>query len=162
MSYKSTITGELHDTEESLVEELIETYVDLQREKYQIQSAEASLMETVIQLSAVNHVQSNAKTKVQTLMGTTQSMKITPRENVTYEKTPDGDPALESMYAEFPLLQQMVRLDYREKGTQIAKFLASYLSDETDLSSKDSLLAERLLSLRLTKAGKPAIKVETL
>ena len=61
MSYKSTITGELHDTKESIVEELIETYVDLQREKFQIQSAEAKLLETVIQLSAVNHVQSGAR-----------------------------------------------------------------------------------------------------
>ena len=127
MSYKSTITGELHDTKESIVEELIETYVDLQREKFQIQSAEAKLLETVIQLSAVNHVQSGAKTKTQTLKGTTQCIKLTPRENVTYEKTPSGKPALESLYAEFPILQEMVRLDYKERGTKIAQFLGRKL-----------------------------------
>jgi hypothetical protein len=162
MTYTSTITGEEHASQESIVEELIETYVDLQREKFQIQSAETKLLETVTQLSEARHLQSNAMTKVQTLTGTTQIMKITPRDNVTYEKTSSGKPALESLYAEFPILQQMVRIDYKEKGVQIAKFLEGYLADDESLSTKDALLAERLLALRLTKAGKPAIKVETL
>jgi Asp-tRNA(Asn)/Glu-tRNA(Gln) amidotransferase B subunit len=163
MTFTHATTGVEYDTQESLVEHLIDTYVGIQRDKYQLQQAEASVIANLENL--VEYQRDNVKKKTVVLRGLTQLVKLVARENVSYAKAEDGVPGLKSLASRHPLLESddMVRVDYKEKGTQIEKFLVGYLKpDGEQMSAEEMKLGRDLCELRATKKGKPTITVEDM
>ena len=152
MTLKNIARDQEYDTREELIEDLIDRYVEIQREKYTLASAEMQLIADLQRLAEESSYPDNSK--VRTLVGVTQCVKVTPRNNVTYDKTEDGNSFLADMYSKYPQqMDSLVRVEYKERAAQIEKLL----SDDTD-SELSKLIAEH----RRTKEGKPIIKVEVL
>jgi hypothetical protein len=162
MTYTNNLTGVEFETHEELVEDLIENYIIMQRDRYVITAAESDLVAELQRLAEESHTQSDSNTKVRTLSGTSQRVKLTPRTNVTYGKTDEGKSGLEELYGLYPQhMDALVRVDYKERPSQVEKFI----SDTENVPDVDPVhldLAKRLSEYRQVKNGKPAIKVETL
>ena len=150
-----TIQGKEFATKEDLVQHLIGEYMNVQREKYQVAQAEDAIISEIVGLSDGKG----------TLQGVTDSLKITPRENVTYAKSENGEPGLKHLAVEHPLLESadLVRVDYKEKGSRISKLLDRYCNQTgAKITDNERRLAEALLALRIVNQGKPQIAVKDI
>jgi chaperonin GroEL (HSP60 family) len=161
MTFRNEMSGTEYETREELVEDLINNFVNIQREKYLVNSAEVQLIAELHRLSEELTNNGESDTKVTVLKGTTQAVKITPRTNVTYDKTEDGDNILESLFSKYPQhMETLVRRDYKERKTAVDKFIDEHT--EIRPESTESVIAQELCEHRKTKNGKPNIKVESL
>lgn len=152
--YTNPITGEAYSQRNEYVESLVEELVKLEKLKFQIGEIDEKLFDSIKTL---------AGNKKCVLDGTTRCLKVTPRENVSYEKERGGEHPLRTLLGQYEvLLRNGVRAEYKEAGSVIEDLLAKHRDPSETLTEEELELVAKLEAVRKVKFGKPAVEVKDL
>lgn len=135
-------------------DELADKWISLQKQKKELADLESALVQDILDKLSPDEQKS---CKLVRCEGDLYLMKVTPRENVTYELD-SGKKPLEEMLNLFPDAVDLVSISVKEKGSRVRKIVDA---DSNDLSSSEKSLRDYLTKFRVSKPGKPTISIET-
>ena len=145
--YQNPITGITFGSKQDYAESLITEYQKVVRLRFNLDRDDKDLVDAMNELADCPEVAEGTIA----VAGTTQKFKIKRRVNVRYERDRGAPHPLKLAMDQNEQVAEMVRIDYKEKGTQIAKLL----SDDPD-----SPLLDLLRDCRKVAAGKPTVSFE--
>lgn len=155
------LTGVEFQSEHDLAESLLKSY-----QKVKVQQAELTKDEGEIIVA----LQAFETKKVE---GLTLYAEVKPRENVSYENTETGDKGLEYLISQYGKdILPLLRVEYKESGQKVAKFLDAVEKSATTAIAKGSVLSlddkyhlemvAAIKKLRKVSFGKPEITLRPL
>lgn len=140
------------------VQQLIDTWKEVQIEKFRVDEAEKKVIAKI-----ENHCGGFMEKPLITLEGVREMLKIRPRLNVRYERSRRHEHPLKTLSIRFPQLVELLRISYSESGKKIERLVEEYDQEgHGELSADDCELVRAIMEVRVVSEGKPAIEAEIL
>jgi len=127
-------------TEEATAERLAGEFAQLEIEELKLKRRKKELIE-----KAVAMVEKAPSAGVATVRGKMKQLKITFRENISYS----DKGKLEDIVMGLPSNQQLFRIDFRERRSEVEKYITS-----------GGQFAKQLEEIRVVRQGAPSVKIE--
>ncbi len=155
--YQHPITAKKFESREEYVQALIESYIRIKQNKFQLASDETAVVEAMDKMAeAMEPGLSRGTIKID---GVTQVVKVGRKVNIKYKKARREEHPLRKLLTVFPELIPMIRVAYEESGSAIQALMDRHAKGDYRLDD-DSELATELAKVRVTTPAKPTISVE--
>lgn len=165
---RNPVTGEISESQDDYVDDLVEIYYKLKREEHQVRE-EIRIITDIFEEMA--DATSDKKLGRISILGSTFSVNVNKKQNVTYPRLRGADHPLKVLMQEFPEIEGMVRTEYKESGTKIQKLLDAYPDlpeDKSELGAIDCTndrklqVAVSLSEVREVNPAKSGIEIKEL
>lgn len=146
------LTQQEFDYPDEFIQSMIQSYQDIARRRFLVTSDEELWFAGLQPI--LNEVEKTRGTI--TFPGTDDVLKLTLRENIKYNKDPQGNPGLQVLAEKFgSFLEPMLRRDIKESGMKVTKFL-----EREDLSEEEQKMAKEIENYRFVTPGKPGVEIK--
>lgn len=136
------------------IQKMIDEYAEAQAQLF---TAQLRDKEAVAALLSLLEESSGPKT----FQGTTHSVKVTPKVNVSYQRDRGEPHPLQKLVEQFPSFMSMLRIEYRESGGKVRELVGDYKCGII-LSEGQAQLAQAILKTRKVTQGKPTISIKEI
>ena len=149
---KNPVTDQEYDNERAFVESIIDSYEANRIAAHNITVDENLLIQTLVDIIGETAESST------TLQGQSKEVIVKKRVNVSYPKDRSEEHPLRKLLREHgSLLSEMIRVDYKESGAKIQKFMDRIIAKGGD--PEEVSLFNELTEHRVKNIGKPELKI---
>lgn len=156
---KNPITEKEYDEPREYVESLIECLIATQNQLF---SLENDAKELIIAIDKAAGFPEEKVGKFNAI-GTSQVVEVKRKQNASYPRERDETHPLRKLLAMFEdLIGPMISVDYREKGSEISKFVERMKKDGITTSDDERDLYAAIKEVRTLNSGKPTFTIKQL
>lgn len=153
-AYTNPLTGAEFEDAVEYVDSLIASWHKLQLRKHQVAQADAALTEALDDAAG----QRNVTKGLVKISGSLDTVKVTRKRNVKYEKERGARHPLAVLIQRYPVLVPLIKVDYGESGEKVQALLDRVAAGQG--TDEEAEVAKELQKTRVTTPGKPGIELE--